>query len=192
MTDYYALFGSFEPHLWGIILDVFLLDTKSYNQFKAAFYPILETFPLICSCNDYAPVKQWWLNHLLRVEAVNSGIPTHVYAFSAAVGMGAHDMANDETMDVIAETEADAACYNTAMDLRNELRNTELASPRHGLVHCDGDQIVITTQGRSSERINRANHFRLPELNPHHHPPQGQKRPRIPSAQTTPDKHTKY
>ena len=62
-------------------------------------------------------------------------------------------MANDETMDVIAETEADAAWYNTAMDLRKELRNTEQASPKHGLVNCDGDQIVVPTQGRSSKRI---------------------------------------
>ena len=58
ITDYYALFQSFELHLWEIILDVILLGATDAGQFRHAFYPLLETFPEIC--DRRSPIKTYW------------------------------------------------------------------------------------------------------------------------------------
>ena len=65
-TDYYALFQSFEPHLWEIILDVLLLEATNSGEFRHAFYPLLETFPEIC--DRRSPIKAYWARILSRMN----------------------------------------------------------------------------------------------------------------------------
>ena len=66
ITDYYALFQSFELHLWEIILGVIILGATDTGQFRHAFYPILETFPEIC--DRRSPIKTYWARILDQIN----------------------------------------------------------------------------------------------------------------------------
>ena len=140
MTDYYALFGSFEPRLWDLIIDVLLYDVcTDVDMFQQYFYPVLETFPGMCE----STINRTY--YYLRVHGPTDRFSPH-YPFDS---------------------------YNTAKDLiRDDAQKFKIAMAKRLAV--------------------RANQFQLPELKPHHHPPQDQKRPRIPSPQTTGNKHSKY
>ena len=109
--DVYSLIETLDPCRWKIILDVILLDAENNEQFTAALYPVLQTFPLICSCNDNSPVKRCWVDHLHRVMSVVAGVPLRVYAMAAFLEENIHQQQKDEI-------EADAKRFTADMAIR--------------------------------------------------------------------------
>lgn len=123
--DNYSLVETLGPHLWEIILDVLLRDAQDNDQFHNAFYPILETFPMICCCNDASPIKIYWLKHLYRVMATVAGVPIRVMAITPGDPLSELLLPDDEGMPHPRETiQEDAARYNIDMAITRGRKNS--------------------------------------------------------------------
>lgn len=154
--DNYSLFQSLEPRLWTIILDVILTDAENNDQFEAAFYPILQTFPDICCCDDNAPVKQHWISHLNRVMAIVSGVPLRVYAMAAALGDNMYDERMAHPRDIIEE---DARRFNADMATGRHLRPKAKVNRERELYNYRSEESPTDSQTATKKRRTRAQPF---------------------------------